>query len=185
MLGKMDGRRRRGWQRMRWWMASPTQWTWVWASSRRWRTGKPGVLQSTVKKRHDWATEKQKSTNSWRLITLSKHHTRLSSYKKKKKDCDNVTNGFQSRARLDEDTITTGGFHQTISFSKLDPQKKRKSGTSDIIQFLFIPLHRMGLWSPISVAFMSMLNHYWDCCSEKEKKRNEFFFPFLENSEQT
>ena len=29
------------------WTASPTQWTWVWASSRRWwRTGKPGVLQS-------------------------------------------------------------------------------------------------------------------------------------------
>ena len=27
------------------WMASPTQWTWVWASSgRQWRTGKPGVL---------------------------------------------------------------------------------------------------------------------------------------------
>ena len=29
------------------WMASLTQWTWVWASSRsRWWTGKPGVLQS-------------------------------------------------------------------------------------------------------------------------------------------
>ena len=28
MLGKIEGRRRRGWQRMRW-MASPTQWTWV------------------------------------------------------------------------------------------------------------------------------------------------------------
>ena len=34
----------RGWDH---WMASPTQWTWVWTSSRRWwRTGKPGVLQS-------------------------------------------------------------------------------------------------------------------------------------------
>ena len=34
----------RGWDG---WMASPTQWTWVWASSghRRW-TGKPGVLQT-------------------------------------------------------------------------------------------------------------------------------------------
>ena len=29
MLGKIDGRRRRGWQRMRWLMASLTQWTWV------------------------------------------------------------------------------------------------------------------------------------------------------------
>ena len=39
MLGKIEGRRRRGRQRMRW-MASPTQWTWVWASSRNWwRTG--------------------------------------------------------------------------------------------------------------------------------------------------
>ena len=29
------------------WMASPTQWTWVWASSRSWWwTGKPGMLQS-------------------------------------------------------------------------------------------------------------------------------------------
>ena len=34
MLGKSEGRRRRGWQRMRWWMTLPTQWTWVWASSR-------------------------------------------------------------------------------------------------------------------------------------------------------
>ena len=47
MLGKIEGRRRRGWQRIRCWMASPTQWTWVWANSGRWwRTGKPGVLQS-------------------------------------------------------------------------------------------------------------------------------------------
>jgi len=27
MLGKIEGRRRRGQQRMRWWKASPTQWT--------------------------------------------------------------------------------------------------------------------------------------------------------------
>ena len=44
------------------WMASPTQWTWVWASSRRWwRTGKPGMLQSMRSQRvgHDWVTEQQ------------------------------------------------------------------------------------------------------------------------------
>ena len=42
------------------WMASPTQWTWVWASSGSWRwTGKPGVLQSRGSQRvgHDWATK--------------------------------------------------------------------------------------------------------------------------------
>ena len=46
----------RGWDG---WMASPTQWAWVWASSGRWwRTGKPGVLQSmgSQRVRHDWAT---------------------------------------------------------------------------------------------------------------------------------
>ena len=44
MLGKIEAGRRRGWQRTRW-MASPTRWTWVWASSGSWWwTGKPGVL---------------------------------------------------------------------------------------------------------------------------------------------
>ena len=44
------------------WMASLTQWTWVWASSGRWWwTGKPGVLQSMRSQRvgHDLVTEQQ------------------------------------------------------------------------------------------------------------------------------
>ena len=46
MLGKIEGRSRRGWQTRDGWLALPTQWTWIWASSRRlWRTEKPGVLQ--------------------------------------------------------------------------------------------------------------------------------------------
>ena len=44
---KSEGRRRRddrGWDG---WMASPTQWTWVWVNSASWWwTGRPGVLQS-------------------------------------------------------------------------------------------------------------------------------------------
>ena len=47
----------RGWDG---WMASPTQWTWVWANFRRpWRAGEPGVLQSvgSQRVRHDLATE--------------------------------------------------------------------------------------------------------------------------------
>ena len=51
MLGKIEGRRRRGRQRMRWLDGIPAQWTWVWASSRWWKTGKPGVLQSTGSQR--------------------------------------------------------------------------------------------------------------------------------------
>ena len=46
-LGKIEGRKRRRWQRRYGWMASLTQRTWVWASSRRWQwTGKPDMLQS-------------------------------------------------------------------------------------------------------------------------------------------
>ena len=55
-------RARLGEGRGRWWdvwIASLTQRTWVWASSGRWRSGKPGVLQSMGSQRvgHDWATE--------------------------------------------------------------------------------------------------------------------------------
>ena len=44
ILGKIEGRKRRGQQERDGWMASLTRWTWVWASSRRWWwTGKPVV----------------------------------------------------------------------------------------------------------------------------------------------
>ena len=47
----------RGWDG---WMASPTQWTWVWVNSRSWWwTGRPGVLQFMGSQRvgHDWVAE--------------------------------------------------------------------------------------------------------------------------------
>ena len=34
MLGKFEVRRRRGWERIDGWMASLTEWTWVWVNSR-------------------------------------------------------------------------------------------------------------------------------------------------------
>ena len=53
MLRKSEGRRRKGWQRIRW-LASLTQWIWMWANSGRWwRTGKPGMLQSRGCKESD------------------------------------------------------------------------------------------------------------------------------------
>ena len=68
MLGKIEGREKganRGWDG---WMASLTQWTWVWADSGSWWwTGKPGVLQSMELQRagHNWATEL-----NWRIWWL-------------------------------------------------------------------------------------------------------------------
>ena len=47
----------RGWDA---WMASSTQWTWVWVNSRSWwQTGRPGVLQFMGLQRlvHNWATD--------------------------------------------------------------------------------------------------------------------------------
>ena len=50
------------------WIASPTQWTWVWANSgRQWRTGEPGMwqfmgVQSRTQLR-DWTTAIRQITN--------------------------------------------------------------------------------------------------------------------------
>ena len=55
----------RGWNG---WMASPTQWAWVWASSRSWWWAeKTGMLQSMGSQRvgHDWVTEL-----NWRTILI-------------------------------------------------------------------------------------------------------------------
>ena len=59
----------RGWDG---WMASPTWWIWVWASSgSQWWTGKPGVLQSmgSQKVRYDW-TELNWTDQPLALCTL-------------------------------------------------------------------------------------------------------------------
>ena len=56
ILGVREGNNR-GWDG---WVASLTQWTWVWASSGSWWcTGKPGLLQSMESQTvgHDWVIE--------------------------------------------------------------------------------------------------------------------------------
>ena len=62
MLGKIEGRRRRGWQRMRW-LDAITNSVDLSLSKLQggWRTGKPGVPQSMGSQRvgHEWATEQQ------------------------------------------------------------------------------------------------------------------------------
>ena len=71
MLGKNEGGRRRGWQRMRW-LDGQTRWTWLWANSGSWWwTGRPGVLQSMGSQRvgHDWATERRQQHPGFRGVT--------------------------------------------------------------------------------------------------------------------
>ena len=56
-LGAGGVRDDRGWDG---WMASLTQWAWVWVNSRSWWwTGRPGMLRFMESQRggHDWATE--------------------------------------------------------------------------------------------------------------------------------
>ena len=60
MLGKIEGRQRRGQQGMRWSDGITAQWTRVWVNSGNWWwTGKPGVLESMGSQRvgDDWATK--------------------------------------------------------------------------------------------------------------------------------
>ena len=71
LLGKNEGRRRRGQQRLRRLDGIADSTEWVWASSRRWwRTGKPGMLQSMGSQRvgKDWATEQQQEDTKFVAI---------------------------------------------------------------------------------------------------------------------
>ena len=80
LLGKIEGRRRRGDQGWDGLMASPTQWTWVWASSRSWwQTGKHGVLQSMGSQRvgHNWVTELTENIFIYCKIVTFGLHTRV------------------------------------------------------------------------------------------------------------
>ena len=79
MLGKIEGRKRRGWQRMRRLDGINNSMTWIWVnSSSWWWTGKPGVWQSmgSQRVRHDWATELNwmQPFNSIILVQLEFHN---------------------------------------------------------------------------------------------------------------
>ena len=74
MLGKVEGRRRRGWQRMRWLDGINTLWTWVWVDSGGWWwTGRPGVLRFMGSQRfgQDWVTELNWTERIVKLFVLA------------------------------------------------------------------------------------------------------------------
>ena len=78
MLGKIEGGGEgddRGWDG---WMASPTQWTWVWVSSRSWwRTGKPGMLRFMGSQSwtllSDWTELKWRYESRFSVVSPGRH----------------------------------------------------------------------------------------------------------------
>ena len=71
MLGWIGGRRR-GRQRMRWLMASPTWWTWVWVDSGSWSwTGRPGICDSWGHKESDTTEWLNWTELNWILLRLN------------------------------------------------------------------------------------------------------------------
>ena len=75
----------RGWDG---WMASPSQWTWVWVNSRSWWwTGRPVLLQSMVlqRVRHDWATEL-----NWTELLCVRHSFEFSTWINFSQQCPEV-----------------------------------------------------------------------------------------------
>ena len=64
MLGKIEGRRRRGWQRMTW-LDEMVQWIWVWTNSGKyWSIGKPSMLQFKESQHQMWL-------NNWTITTTT------------------------------------------------------------------------------------------------------------------
>ena len=81
MLGRIKGKRRRGWQRMRWLDGITNLMDMGWVDFRSWRrTGRPGMLQSMGCKRveHNWASElkwtelMQRADSSEKTLMLGK-----------------------------------------------------------------------------------------------------------------
>ena len=156
MLGKIEGRRRRGWERMRW-MASPTQWTWVWVGSGSWWwTGKPGVLQSMGLQRfgHDWATELNWShVSSFVTPWAVAHHLSIGFLRPEYWS----TLSFPSPVDFPNPGIEPTSPALARGFFTTDPQEKPSLKLAEIILiyvfcFFFLPC----LLPPLSVLFSAI-----------------------------
>ena len=71
MLGKIEGGRRGDDREWDGWMASLTQWTWVWVNSRSWWwTGRPGVLQYLGLDTTEWLNWTELNHNCKRRLSV-------------------------------------------------------------------------------------------------------------------
>ena len=117
--GRKGGDRRSGG-----WMASPTKWTWVWASSRSWWwTGKPGVLQpmGSHRVRHNWATR----LNWWQTDELFDSRPLFGRQRPQRKEELGVGMVFASKVTWIWILLMLPSSHVTLSVSP--PLSKRRS----------------------------------------------------------
>ena len=137
------------------WMASLTQWTWVWVSSGSWWwTGRPGMLQFMGSQRvgHDWATELNWTpmwlyleTGSLRRIRAQWDHKggsdRTGVHKKRPSD---VSLHTYKEEKLCEVTVA----RQLLASQKERPRPKPSSQHSDLSQTCWRPRARgTGQWA--------------------------------------
>ena len=156
-------------------MASLTQWTWIWANSRRqWRTGKPGVLQSTgfLRFRYNLWTEQQIRSPYALLVNWEIQTGNL--------PIAHISNAGQERAKWESRESKSFGFGFFFFFwfvCFLCAQRARDNTIWDMIAFtscenwkhpwprtLFLKL----LWSGFTICNLNKLGwdtvdlmHYW------------------------
>ena len=110
MLGKIEGRRRRDYRGWDGWMASSTEWIWVWVGSESWWwIRRPGMMQFMGLQRvgHDWATDL--NWGHLKLFRLQSHSSSRTQVPKIElyttSDC--VPGNFTGKSKLNQNKLKT------------------------------------------------------------------------------
>ena len=161
----------RGWD---YWMASPTQSTWVWASSKSWWwTGKPGLLQSVMgwqRVRHNWATElnwiPEKSMFNAMAWPITKPHSHSNQCCKSK--CSTIHRTKKSNqifvgifAFISHRHFTSIGLLMIITEDQIERWYFHRP-----ILYIYIPIHTCTLiYTYTYICVLNWFSHVWLFCN--------------------